>query len=313
MDGLCIIYLGWFYLFLFLFCCMNEEIANKSGNKLCVICGGKNPSWGCFPFGVLVCTKCAGGMRELGTDCCVVKSLLLDSVSSDFLVPFFLGSNFIFIDWMSKRGIEEISVDFFKSKLAKEFSSDLSTGKIKEKEIKSAPVLEREGRNPSVKIKKKSKLKIAEEKTGEEKEEEKEEKEEEKEELAGPVKKRVVKRVSGKSVAGELSDSSRLGMFKKGGSGDLLNGSSEMGCSGKNEKVTDSAGSTPSSFKKSSIHKYSGSNFIISGSEDEKKEVEIVKGKNFIGSAPVAKETVSEKLKKKLEKGKNIFLNRFMK
>lgn len=287
---------------------MNGDIINKSGNKHCVICTGKNPSWGCYPFGVLVCTKCAGGMREMGTDSCVVKSLLLDSVSPEFLRPFLLGSNSLFLDWFGTRG-EELEIAFFKTRKAQEYAEKLEKGEIKEKTVKNAPKIEIGSKNKNITIsgksQKKSKLKIiSDSEKNTESEEEDACREEEPVEKGETLKKKVIKRVPGKMVTSESGNASRLGMFKK----THLEESSEK---------QDNPERQSKEIERSSVHKYSTKSMarVLTGDAPEEKtdQTEIIKGKNFIGSAPVQKETVTERLKKSLDKGKKSLLNRFMK
>ncbi|KAI5163314.1 hypothetical protein NEAUS03_2289 [Nematocida ausubeli] len=269
---------------------MNERIINKSGNKNCILCGNKNPSWGCLPFAILACTKCAGGIRELGTSACTVKSLLLDEVDDDFLHPFITGSNSLFLDWYAKKSKEDLKPAFFKTALAKEYAKDLKEGKIKEKTITSAPTLKNTPLDQTKKTQRKSKLKfLTENDAGSDEEPEKqEEKQEERQEEI--LKKKTIRRVPGRIQTDDASAISRLGMFKN---------------------VKDMTKQT----EESTLAKQTGRNNsrVITDDPQNETKQEIVKGKNFIGSADAPKETVTDRLKNSLEKGKKTLLNTFKK
>ncbi|KAI5191834.1 hypothetical protein NEMIN01_1689 [Nematocida minor] len=293
---------------------MNESVINKSGNKHCALCGGKNPSWGCLPFAVLVCTKCAGGMRELGTGVCVVRSLLLDSVSEEFLAPFLMGSNSLFLDWYGNNCREELSLSFFKTDLAKEYAEQLKSGAIKEKTAKSAPVI---GPGDAVKSKlstqkkskPKSKLKLIVENDDEASEEDLDAPETEQPQNAAEKeivakKKTVIKRVPGKILTDESNNASRLGMFKNV---EDLGKTENDGTEGK-KFPGHSSMLKPS--RESSSRVLTGGD---TGSFQSAIPAEVIKGKNFIGSAPPPKESVADKLKKSLEKGKRTLFNTFKK
>ncbi|KAI5153558.1 hypothetical protein NEPAR06_0552 [Nematocida parisii] len=282
---------------------MNESIINKSGNKNCVLCGGKNPSWGCFPFGVLTCTKCAGGIRELGTDVCSVKSLLLDTVDDKFLEPFTTGNNAVFLDWYSKKSREDLSAAFFKTSLAKEYAKELKQGKVKEKAASSAPAITPGNisapKNSQKKTQKKSKLRFVTEEDEESAGEEQEEEISTEKEKEVSKKKTTIRRVPGKILTDDPNAISRLGMFK-------------------NVKGKDTAGDVAHTHPGTpSIHKTSSRNYsrVITGEGDREAsaQTEIIKGKNFIGSASTPKETVTDRLKNSLEKGKKSLLNTFKK
>ncbi|KAH9386551.1 uncharacterized protein NEMAJ01_1447 [Nematocida major] len=276
---------------------MNEHVINKSGNKHCFLCGGKNPSWGCLPFAVLACTKCAGGMRELGTGVCTVKSLLLDSVDSEFLRPFMTGSNAVFLDWYGERSKEELSPSFFKSPLAKEYVEALQRGDVREKAATSAPVITPGAGSscPSSRAQKKSKLRFA---SANESEpvEEAPAKEETPAEREVCKKKSAIRRVPGRIVSSGAEGADRLGMFRN------VESAKSEASEGKSPEITPS--------------KYAGerSTRVFSGGAQHSSEpAEIVRGKNFIGSTPAQKESVSDRLKKSLEKGKKTLLNTFKK
>lgn len=275
---------------------MNEAVINKTGNKHCVLCAGKNPSWGCLPFAVLVCTKCAGGMRELGTGICTVKSLLLDSVDEKFLAPFTSGSNSLFLDWYAEHSKEDLSPSFFKSALAKEYVSLLKQGKIKEKAMTSAPVISPSAgyKLNSSRSQKKSKLKLV--SATDECTEEKEEPELEEREIEREVNRRktTIKRVPGKILTDDSSAKGRLGMFKN------------------IKEVQSESVELPD--KSALRHSSERNTRVLTGDIDRPSlETEVVRGKNFIGSASTPKETVSDKIKKSLEKGKKTLLNTFKK
>lgn len=60
-----------------------QDLLGISGNTECADCGAKNPSWASWNLGVFLCMRCASIHRKLGTHISKVKSLSMDTWSSD--------------------------------------------------------------------------------------------------------------------------------------------------------------------------------------------------------------------------------------
>ncbi|ODH51345.1 hypothetical protein GX48_02585 [Paracoccidioides brasiliensis] len=62
---------------------LQELITTVPGNERCVDCQARNPGWASWNLGVFLCMRCAALHRKLGTHISKVKSLSMDSWSSD--------------------------------------------------------------------------------------------------------------------------------------------------------------------------------------------------------------------------------------
>ncbi|OJD25437.1 hypothetical protein ACJ73_03192 [Blastomyces percursus] len=62
---------------------LQELIKSVPGNDRCVDCQARNPGWASWNLGVFLCVRCAALHRKLGTHISKVKSLSMDSWSSD--------------------------------------------------------------------------------------------------------------------------------------------------------------------------------------------------------------------------------------
>ncbi|PGH03925.1 hypothetical protein GX51_03761 [Blastomyces parvus] len=62
---------------------LQELIRSVPGNDRCVDCQARNPGWASWNLGVFLCVRCATLHRKLGTHISKVKSLSMDSWSSD--------------------------------------------------------------------------------------------------------------------------------------------------------------------------------------------------------------------------------------
>ena len=65
-----------------------NKLLKKPENKLCADCKNSPPSWASINLGVLICIKCSGVHRELGTHISKIKSVNLDIWTSDILEKF---------------------------------------------------------------------------------------------------------------------------------------------------------------------------------------------------------------------------------
>ena len=64
------------------------NILNKPNNKTCADCDSKNPRWVSLSLGVLVCIRCCGHHRNLGTHISKMKSVTLDKWQADWCLIF---------------------------------------------------------------------------------------------------------------------------------------------------------------------------------------------------------------------------------
>ncbi|QSS48892.1 UBA domain-containing protein [Histoplasma capsulatum var. duboisii H88] len=62
---------------------LQELIKSVPGNDRCADCQARNPGWASWNLGVFLCVRCATLHRKLGTHISKVKSLTMDSWSSD--------------------------------------------------------------------------------------------------------------------------------------------------------------------------------------------------------------------------------------
>lgn len=62
---------------------LQDLIRSVPGNDRCADCAAKNPGWASWNLGVFLCMRCAGLHRKLGTHVSKVKSLSMDSWSSE--------------------------------------------------------------------------------------------------------------------------------------------------------------------------------------------------------------------------------------
>lgn len=70
-----------------------EKVIHKPGNKLCSDCRAVNPRWASISLGILVCMRCSGHHRKMGTHISRVKSTSLDTWQNDWLQMFELIDN----------------------------------------------------------------------------------------------------------------------------------------------------------------------------------------------------------------------------
>ncbi|OAP62115.1 hypothetical protein AYL99_04318 [Fonsecaea erecta] len=60
-----------------------HELLSVPGNSQCADCGAKNPAWASWSLGIFLCMRCASLHRKLGTHISKVKSLSMDTWSTD--------------------------------------------------------------------------------------------------------------------------------------------------------------------------------------------------------------------------------------
>ena len=65
-----------------------NKLLKKKENKFCADCKSAPPSWASMNLGVLVCIKCSGCHRELGTHISKIKSINLDTWPEEALENF---------------------------------------------------------------------------------------------------------------------------------------------------------------------------------------------------------------------------------
>ena len=60
-----------------------HQLLSISGNSQCADCAAQNPSWASWNLGVFLCMRCASLHRKLGTHISKVKSLSMDTWTSE--------------------------------------------------------------------------------------------------------------------------------------------------------------------------------------------------------------------------------------
>lgn len=60
-----------------------QELLRVPGNSTCADCGANNPGWASWNLGIFLCMRCASIHRKMGTHVSKVKSLSMDTWSSD--------------------------------------------------------------------------------------------------------------------------------------------------------------------------------------------------------------------------------------
>ncbi len=69
------------------------DMLKSNDNLNCVDCNSANPVWASLGFGTIVCLNCAGHHRSLGTHITLVKSIKLDSWTSEQVRHIVLSGN----------------------------------------------------------------------------------------------------------------------------------------------------------------------------------------------------------------------------
>ena len=73
-----------------------KSITEDDQNAKCVDCGTAEPVWASLGFGTLVCLKCAGFHRSLGTHITSVRAVKLDSWTPEHIQKIKVGGNSAF-------------------------------------------------------------------------------------------------------------------------------------------------------------------------------------------------------------------------
>jgi hypothetical protein len=60
-----------------------QELLRLPGNNLCADCSARNPGWASWNLGIFLCMRCASLHRKMGTHISKVKSLSMDTWSTD--------------------------------------------------------------------------------------------------------------------------------------------------------------------------------------------------------------------------------------
>ncbi|KAI0974140.1 hypothetical protein F4678DRAFT_458931 [Xylaria arbuscula] len=62
---------------------LQDLVQSVPGNNVCADCGARNPSWASWNLGIFLCMRCAAIHRKLGTHISKVKSLSMDSWTTE--------------------------------------------------------------------------------------------------------------------------------------------------------------------------------------------------------------------------------------
>mmetsp|Transcript_3373 Transcript_3373/g.1988 ORF Transcript_3373/g.1988 Transcript_3373/m.1988 type:complete len:102 (+) Transcript_3373:134-439(+) len=62
-----------------------DEILRRPGNRVCADCPARSPRWASVNLGVLVCIRCSGIHRNLGSHITKIKSVTLDKWTDEML------------------------------------------------------------------------------------------------------------------------------------------------------------------------------------------------------------------------------------
>ncbi|EXJ65018.1 hypothetical protein A1O7_01357 [Cladophialophora yegresii CBS 114405] len=70
-----------------------HQLLSVAGNSQCADCGAKNPAWASWNLGIFLCMRCASLHRKLGTHISKVKSLSMDTWTSEQVESMKLNGN----------------------------------------------------------------------------------------------------------------------------------------------------------------------------------------------------------------------------
>lgn len=77
-----------------------DDILSTNGNSFCVDCNDPHPDWVSLGFGTVVCLNCAGHHRALGTHLTLVRSIKLDSWTTEQIQILKLSGNIKFQEYL---------------------------------------------------------------------------------------------------------------------------------------------------------------------------------------------------------------------
>jgi hypothetical protein len=60
-----------------------QELLRVPGNGQCADCNARNPGWASWNLGIFLCMRCASLHRKMGTHISKVKSLSMDTWSTE--------------------------------------------------------------------------------------------------------------------------------------------------------------------------------------------------------------------------------------
>eukprot|EP00752_Nemacystus_decipiens_P006836 g6138.t1 len=103
-----------------------KRVHRLEGNSVCMDCGQPETSWGGPTYGILLCVKCAGRHRSLGTHLTVIKSLTMDRWDAGQVRRMELGGNGQLRAWFNKCQTENSALEMkYRTKAATLYRENL--------------------------------------------------------------------------------------------------------------------------------------------------------------------------------------------
>eukprot|EP00903_Cladosiphon_okamuranus_P011927 g11203.t1 len=103
-----------------------KRVQRLEGNSVCMDCGQAETSWGGPTYGILLCVKCAGRHRSLGTHLTVIKSLTMDRWDAGQVRRMELGGNGQLRAWFKKCQTENSALEMkYRTKAATLYRENL--------------------------------------------------------------------------------------------------------------------------------------------------------------------------------------------
>ncbi|CAB9497704.1 with coiled-coil, ANK repeat and PH domain-containing protein [Seminavis robusta] len=103
-------------------------IQTLPGNNKCADCGSSDTEWASITYGILICTKCSGVHRAMGTHLSRVRSVKMDSWADNHIKAMRHGGNKKCRDYLRKRGLKlkECTIkERYESPVAKKYHQKL--------------------------------------------------------------------------------------------------------------------------------------------------------------------------------------------